>query len=371
MKKILFNENAKAPIYFGIILIPTCIYLGAFGSLCAVADWFTIWWLIFGFFLVFPISSAIAFALCVIVPLNNSPEGKKAAGKIAVGRIFQWLCYDFCFLSIFKNWTVPMYILGGISVVLMFIETINTFLINRKKLSLLFIFELLVGIALTIYLIYKIPDDLGNLQTVITTVIAALFGGLFTLLGVAWTIRKGDEDRKKDREQLENDRKEEERKKAIPYITVANFNPTFKSLRIRDLFSMGNRDIHKKCDKKYYYSIQIKDFRIKNISSNPIIIYGILLDGDFLKFETSMILEQNGECNLQITGNNWFNSIETLKGVFIVLNDILGNQYKLKCKLSCDIKNGWLEEEFEEGTYKIYSYIYAVEQVGIPELVIK
>lgn len=319
MKKILFEDNANAPIYFGIILIPTCIYLGAFGSLCVFTDWFTIWWLIFGFFLVFPITSAIAFALCILVPLNNSPEGKKAAGKIAVESIFQWLCYDFCYLSIFNNWTVPMYILGIISIVLMFIETINTFLINRKKLSLLFIFELLVGIALTIYLIYKIPDDLGNLQTIITTIIAALFGGLFTLLGVAWTIRKGEEDRKKDREQLENDRKEEERKKAIPYLQYfVKRNDDIQSV------SAGGFTVKYFNDKVDHF----RDFHFKNISDNIFVSDSVII-GDKLFNVDRRIVAKNQYVTLRIIGN-----IDELNkaadSFYLVGRDTLDNYYSYR-----------------------------------------
>ena len=211
----------------------------------------------------------------------------------------------------------------------------------------------------------------ANFRTFVS-VYSAVIGGGLTLLGVAWTIRKGEEDRKKDREQLENDRKEEERKKAIPYITTTVYKPTSDYVEIgaTGLAVFLDKEIHKRCEKKCYYSIQINDFRIKNISANPVIICGVILKNNLLKFETTKILEQGGVCNVQITGNYRFNSIDTLKDMFIVVNDILGNQYKLQCELSYDIKSGWLEEEYENDKYTIYGYTYSVEQVGIPELVI-
>ena len=49
---------------------------------------------------------------------------------------------------------------------------------------------------MTVYLIYLIPEK--ELQAIILTIVAALYGGLITLVGVAWTIKKSDKDRKAD-----------------------------------------------------------------------------------------------------------------------------------------------------------------------------
>lgn len=51
------------------------------------------------------------------------------------------------------------------------------------------------------------------------TVYSAIVGGGLTLLGVAWTIKKGDENRQKDREELEKDRKAEKINMAKPFFT--------------------------------------------------------------------------------------------------------------------------------------------------------
>ena len=60
-----------------------------------------------------------------------------------------------------------------------------------------------------------------NFET-FTAVYSAVIGGGLTLVGVAWTIRNGDEDRKADRMQVEADRKEEERKKLTPYVKIVD-----------------------------------------------------------------------------------------------------------------------------------------------------
>ncbi|MBR2870548.1 MAG: hypothetical protein IKB98_04150 [Clostridia bacterium] len=54
----------------------------------------------------------------------------------------------------------------------------------------------------------------------IITIIASILGGLLTLSGVAWTIKSNNKDRKADLERIENERKEEERKRAKPYFAL-------------------------------------------------------------------------------------------------------------------------------------------------------
>ncbi len=53
--------------------------------------------------------------------------------------------------------------------------------------------DFIVGVGISIYLIYIIPND--DLQTIVIAIIAAIYGGLFTLAGVAWTINKSDKDK--------------------------------------------------------------------------------------------------------------------------------------------------------------------------------
>ena len=60
---------------------------------------------------------------------------------------------------------------------------------------------MIVGVALTVYLIYIIPDE--NLQVVVLAIVGALYGGIMTLVGVAWTIKDG-QDREQETKRLDN-----------------------------------------------------------------------------------------------------------------------------------------------------------------------
>ena len=47
--------------------------------------------------------------------------------------------------------------------------------------------DFIVGVGLSIYLIYIIPNT--ALREIVSVIIAAVYGGLLTLVGVAWTIK--------------------------------------------------------------------------------------------------------------------------------------------------------------------------------------
>ena len=58
------------------------------------------------------------------------------------------------------------------------------------------VFDFVLGVGLSIYLIYIIPNE--GLQNIIIPIVSAVYGGLLTLVGVAWTIKKSDSDRKQE-----------------------------------------------------------------------------------------------------------------------------------------------------------------------------
>ena len=104
------------------------------------------------------------------------------------------------------NNIVWKFILGGLIMVIIFYNLSKAFINRNSPLKFGLVQDFIVGIALTIYLIYIIPNE--SLQQIIIPIVAAVYGGLLTLVGVAWTIKKSD-----------RDRKEEEIKKAKPLFT--------------------------------------------------------------------------------------------------------------------------------------------------------
>lgn len=69
------------------------------------------------------------------------------------------------------------------------------------------IHDFVITIALTVYLIYIIPD--ASMQNVVLVLVSAIYGGFIALVGVAWTINDGQQ-REAESKRLEK----------IPYLQV-------------------------------------------------------------------------------------------------------------------------------------------------------
>lgn len=163
-------------------------------------------WLIFGF-----IFLAIPFGLFKIKEytakrINPTEKQKKIANqRFAILCLFYWLC-DFFYMTFIIDNLTWKFILGGLIMIIIFYNLSKAFINGNRVFNFGLVQDFIVGIALTVYLIYIIPNQ--DLQNIIIPIISAVYGGLLTLVGVAWTIKKSD-----------RDRKEEEIKKARPLFT--------------------------------------------------------------------------------------------------------------------------------------------------------
>ena len=99
-------------------------------------------------------------------------------------------------MAIFNRWRALIYVFGLLSIVIIFTNLISVFLSENKLLNKMISFDLILGIGLSVYLIYMLPDE--QLKTIVTAVVAALYGGILTLVGVAWTIRHSDKERREE-----------------------------------------------------------------------------------------------------------------------------------------------------------------------------
>ena len=120
--------------------------------------------------------------------------------------LFYWLA-DAFYISIFSHSLLWQFITGGLCMVIIF-TNLSNLVISRKVVSkVAMLHDFVAGIAITIYLIYIIPNP--SLQNIVLIIASALFGGLITLVGVAWTIKDGH------RREAESKRLEK-----IPYLEV-------------------------------------------------------------------------------------------------------------------------------------------------------
>ena len=130
---------------------------------------------------------------------TTKEDNKNAILNIFRLSLFYWLV-DLFYMAWFKDWLLWQYIFGELILLIVFFNLSSAFLANSEKnktVKWMLLQDFMIGIALTIYLIYIIPEQFTGLQTIVTTIIAAVYGGLLTLVGVAWTIRRQDVTREK------------------------------------------------------------------------------------------------------------------------------------------------------------------------------
>ena len=170
-------------------------------------------WMIFGLIIFLaPIAVINLYYLASKKQPLSDDQKKNASVKIVQLILYYWLA-DFFYMVSFNHWLVWQFILG-ISILLVFFTSLAASASSPTKKTSFITFsnllDLVIGVGVSVYLIYLIPNC--GIKNILAPIVAAIYGGLLTLVGVAWTIKKGDKDRKEDREQLEKDRKEEERK---------------------------------------------------------------------------------------------------------------------------------------------------------------
>ena len=176
--------------------------------------------------------------------------------------------------------------------------------------TIIIILDIVSVLALIGYLIYLIPggEENNNLQEIVLALVSSVFGGALTLSGVAWTIKKTD-----------NDRKEDERKKAKPLFTFS---------RKAD----DNDDIMEKkaC---FETAIDTRTFivcaDIENSDHAPFVITRIFTDGEWRAIEGDTVVLPNKTVILQFYFENDINNL------FMEVKDALNNCYYYEMKVLC------------------------------------
>lgn len=155
-------------------------------------------WLIFAVLLVL-----IPFGVVKVKELTKpvgqvTKEQERHANLVAFKLIlFYWLC-DLFYMSFIIDNLACKFIFGGLIMVIIFYNLSNVFVGKKKNCFSHFakwgmLQDFVLGIGLSIYLIYIIPNS--NLQSILIPIVAGIYGGLLTLVGVAWTIRENEERR--------------------------------------------------------------------------------------------------------------------------------------------------------------------------------
>lgn len=303
-------------------------------------------WLIF-IIIIIVTPFAVAYVGVCVKRKNKLTKEQEKSIEVNVIKfvLFYWLA-DLFYMSFIIDSISCKYIFGGFILLIVFYNLTMSFLSNTKKDALQrvgLLQDFIAGMALTIYLIYIIPgkqveingvvtmDD--SLRDIITTIVAALYGGLFTLVGVAWTIRKGDKDRKEDLMRIEKERKEEDRRKYSPVFSVVNKNIDVKKCVIIALDDVENIDkiVIQSDDTD---NIRLQPICIENSSKVEFYIYGFLFDDEFYATPEKILIKKD-----------YYFVVHFLKAlrfarnyeISLCIEDLIENKYSVK--LSSIIKD--------------------------------
>lgn len=303
---------------------------------------------------------------------QRSDEDKSAGAlNVAKHTLLFWL-YDLFYMAIFNRWQIPVFVFGTIAIVVIFYTVASAFLSGKKMLQPVLPFDLLLGMALTIYLIYIVPDE--ALQNIILAVVVSVLGGIIALVGVAWTIRHTNQSRQEDLLRMETDRREEERKKHIPYIRISfdkELPPIVVDAHIRTGIDFENPVDIATIKDKVYFSVNIRDFNIKNVSNANIFLKGVILQQTYYPFDQIELVEPGACCRVQTTNNYMIAMAEAQESIRLVICDILGNDYEVTCPVSHSHDSVRLQQftTVEDIEYMGHSCTYVVISADIPVLI--
>lgn len=153
-------------------------------------------WLIFGaVFLLIPI--AVANLKLIAEKKINPTEDQKKNASLLCGFLilFYWLCDLFYMAFILDNLALK-FIFGGLVMAIIFYNLSKAFVSRAPTFKWGLIQDFIVGVGMSVYLIYIIPNT--DLQNVLIPIVSAVYGGLITLVGVAWTIKETRKDLEKN-----------------------------------------------------------------------------------------------------------------------------------------------------------------------------
>ena len=241
---------------------------------------------------------------------------KTAKIRLAKYMLFYWFL-DLFYMACFNQWLLWQFIFGGLAMLIVFYSLTVAFLSETKTNKWLLLSDFILGMALTIYLIYIIPNV--NLQSIVIPIISAVYGGLLTLVGVAWTIKKSN-----------NDRRMEEQQKAKPIVFICNPETTSinKEELIRGVLHSKRSIGTLKNAAEEESAFTLPQIIISNSDYSHVAIRGFRVNNDYHIYDYGQILTKNKICYLK--SDFRFEYKGRIEYVAILLQDMLDNIYELE-----------------------------------------
>ena len=332
----LFNFIEK------ISLLPTVMIFGNAFLINYYHVAFSWWWAGFVIFAVyFPV-----FMFGIIKYLekekNYTPEQIKKSQKNCLKYVlFYWLI-DLFYMSIFnywqtsgdsqKVWFTLQFIFGGLAMVYIFYNLTRVFLANGEKHWWGLLQDFVLGILTTIYLIFLLPNDSG-LQTVVATIIAAVYGGLLTLIGVAWTIRRQD------------DINREQEKKAYRPIAVVQLDLP-KEVVVLYIKKVDCNTISFDKNEICSIPVYIQTVFLNNTDFCNFYLLGLIVNGEKILVEPKQYIQREKSFAISFNQKVIYTK-NSINKISLYTQDLLGNFYEIPLSYEI-VESDTLEQTYEK-----------------------
>ena len=197
---------------------------------------------------------------------------------------------------------------------------LSTNMTNEKADTLTVAILLFVGIGLVtgIVLEYLVTNE--DLRGILTTIFSAILGGTITLTGVAWTIKAGNDKQQKEIARIENDRKEEERKRYVPFVNLY----TDKCNKPDHTITIPRVNLPCSCKKNYYI---IESCFLKNTDFSAFCVSEIIINNYLIHVQPHSYIDR--KWIVKIKFKHCFILDERIEYFGIQVKDMLGNVYNI------------------------------------------
>lgn len=261
-KKRIAKAIATAIFFFGAVLLSVATW----GSVLNQNFEDVLFWLV-------AISWALVSALIIVKQISLEKQDFEEKPVMSYLFILCGMIYAFAYAVILKfNFDLALKIFYTIHTVValtVFINIIFKFGIKTNNFAqlALFIVSIITLMALLVSTLYFWFWDSYDTEifTSIMGVFAGLLGGVLTLTGVAWTIKRQDEIRKED-----------EKKKIKPYVILVTEELNFANIKYISV--INNNGIGKIGSKNTY--LLDENFQIKNVGKAACFLDYIKINGE-------------------------------------------------------------------------------------------
>ena len=246
---------------------------------------------------------------------HNKPS-QKAAQKISlntVKSVFLYWFIDLLYMSIFNDWLIFTFVFGILSLVIIFFNLTNAFLNGAKSLRFFIALELIIALALSGYLIFIIPNE--SIQEIVLTIVSALYGGMLTLVGVAWTIKRQDDIHQ-----------EQEIKAYRPIVLVQTNIPN--ETKVFKINKLNCDTITFEANKTNKISTYIQTIFLHNTDFAHFYLLGLIINEEKILIETKQYIHKDDAFAITFSRKILY-SISDIDTVSLYVQDLLGNYYEI------------------------------------------